>query len=83
MAIVGIPKESYPGENRVALVPSHVGDLRNAGLSVYIECGAGENAGYPDASYMERGADLISSREKLFSEADVLLQVRGKSANPQ
>jgi alanine dehydrogenase len=79
MAIVGIPKESYPGENRVALVPTHVGDLRNAGLSVCIESGAAENAGYPHASNRERGAELISSREKLYSEADFLLQVQRSS----
>jgi len=54
--IVGVPKESYPGERRVALVPVAVPNLIKAGLEVIVEAGAGDQAGYPDAAYVEKGA---------------------------
>jgi len=53
--IVGVPKESYPGERRVALVPAVIPMLAKAGLEVVVESGAGEGAGYPDAAYVEKG----------------------------
>ena len=54
--IVGVPRESYPGERRVALVPLVVPGLLKAGLQVVVEAGAGVAAGYPDADYSSRGA---------------------------
>jgi NAD(P) transhydrogenase subunit alpha len=73
--IVGVPKESYPGERRVALVPVAVPSLTKAGLEVVIESGAGEQAGYPDAAYLEKGAKILPSRAAVFSTADIILQV--------
>ena len=49
--IVGVPRESYPGERRVALVPAVIPGLLKAGLEVVVEAGAGTEAGYPDADY--------------------------------
>jgi len=73
--IVGVPKESYPGERRVALVPVVIPNLAKAGLEVVIESGAGEAAGYPDALYLEKGAKILPDRAAVFSAADIIVQV--------
>jgi alanine dehydrogenase len=53
--IVGVPKETYPGERRVAMVPSVVPILLKAGCEVLVEKGAGIDAGYEDAAYISKG----------------------------
>jgi NAD(P) transhydrogenase subunit alpha len=73
--IVGVPKESYPGERRVALVPVAVPGLIKAGLEVIVEAGAGEQAGYPDAIYVEKGAKIVPDRAAVFGAADIVVQV--------
>jgi NAD(P) transhydrogenase subunit alpha len=73
--IVGVPKESYPGERRVALVPSVLPTLAKAGLQVLVEGGVGVAAGYPDAEYSEKGAKVAASRAEVFSTSDVIAQV--------
>src|SRR5579862_9718280 len=79
--IVGVPKESYPGERRVALVPAVIPALAKAGLEVVIESRAGEEAGYPDALYAEKGAKILPDRAAVFSTADVIAQVLCYGAN--
>ena len=79
--IVGVPKELYPGERRVALTPAVVPLLAKAGLEVMIESGAGVAAGYPDTQYQEKGAKLESDRARVFAQADVIVQVLGHGAN--
>ncbi|HSF19263.1 MAG TPA: Re/Si-specific NAD(P)(+) transhydrogenase subunit alpha [Vicinamibacteria bacterium] len=78
--IVGVPQESYPGERRVALVPAHLPRLSRAGLDVCVEAGAGDRAGFPDASYESSGARIVADRRALYSEADLLLAVHGPAA---
>lgn len=73
--IVGVPKESFPGERRVALVPSVIPNLAKAGLEVVIEKGAGSEAGYPDAAYTEKGAKILPDRAAVFGTADIITQV--------
>jgi len=73
--IVGVPRETYPGERRVALVPAVVSNLKKAGLEVVVETGAGLEAGYPDAEYTAKGAKIAAKRAEVFSAADILLQV--------
>jgi H+-translocating NAD(P) transhydrogenase subunit alpha len=73
--IVGVPKETYPDERRVALVPVVVPTLAKAGLEVIVESGAGESAGYPDAAYVEKGAKIATDRAAVFTSADVIVQV--------
>ena len=73
--IVGVPKESFPGERRVALVPVVVPTLTKAGWEVAVEAGAGVEAGYPDEVYAEKGAKILSSRTEVFRAADVVVQV--------
>jgi NAD(P) transhydrogenase subunit alpha len=80
--IVGVPKETFPGERRVALIPASVPALLKENLVIQIEPGAGDEAGFPDAEYEERGATIASSRAEVFSAAELILQVRTLGANP-
>jgi NAD(P) transhydrogenase subunit alpha len=73
--IVGVPKENYPGERRVALVPVVIPNLAKAGLEVVVEAGAGEQAGYPDTAYTEKGAKIVPDRAAVFGTADIVAQV--------
>jgi NAD(P) transhydrogenase subunit alpha len=73
--IVGVPKESYPGERRVALVPVVIPNLAKAGIEVIVETGAGEQAGYPDGAYVEKGAKIVPDRAAVFGAADIVAQV--------
>src|SRR5262245_32774150 len=79
--IVGVPRETFPGERRVALIPSVIPPLIKAGGEVILESGAGVSAGFPDADYTARGARAVS-RADVFSRADVVLMVRAPGANP-
>jgi NAD(P) transhydrogenase subunit alpha len=79
--IVGVPREIYPGERRVALVPAAVPVLAKAGLEVLVEAGAGASAGYPDAEYVVKGAKIAADRAEVFRAADVIVQVLGYGAN--
>jgi len=80
--IVGIPKETLPGENRVASVPAAVAQLAKAGIQVRVEAGAGVAAGYPDEEYRAKGAEIAASRDEIFATADVIAQVNAYGANP-
>ena len=79
--IIGVPKESYPGERRVALVPSVVPNLIKAGFHVTVEAGAGTEAGYPDTQYIDKGATIAPNRAAVFSGADIIVQVLCHGAN--
>ncbi len=79
---VAVPRESFPGERRVALVPASVPTLAKAGLGVVVESDAGREAGYTDEQYTEKGARIAGSREEVFA-AEILLQVRVAGANPE
>jgi H+-translocating NAD(P) transhydrogenase subunit alpha len=73
--IVGVPRESFPDERRVALVPLVVPNLTKAGFEVVIEAGAGSSAGYPDGEYAAKGAKIVTSRADVFRAADIVVQV--------
>jgi NAD(P) transhydrogenase subunit alpha len=79
--IVGVPKEIYPGERRVALTPAVVPMLAKAGLEVAIEAGAGAEAGYPDGQYQEKGAKVLPDRAAVFAQSDIIVQVLCHGAN--
>ena len=79
--IVGVTRESYPGERRVALVPGVIPSLLKAGLQVAVEAGAGADAGYPDADYIARGAQVHSKRNDIFRIADIIVQVLCHGSN--
>src|SRR5467141_2543881 len=73
--IVGVPRETFPGERRVALVPAVLPTLAKAGLEVVVEAGAGVEAGYPDADYAAKGAKILPDRAEVFRTADIITQV--------
>ena len=81
--IVGIPKETFHNENRVALVPAGVKELSKAGFSVIIESQAGANAGFSDQTYEEAGAEIVKKRDAVYEKAEIVAQVRGLGSNPE
>ena len=77
---VGVPRETWAGENRVSLIPSAAAALKKSGLEVVVEQDAGAAAGFPSAAYEQAGA-AVASRDAVFSTADILLQVRAVPAD--
>src|ERR1035441_11020346 len=78
--IVGVPRESFPGERRVALIPAVIPSYTKAGIEVIVEAGAGVEAGYPDTQYIDKGAKIVGTREEVF-RADVVVQVLSHGSN--
>jgi H+-translocating NAD(P) transhydrogenase subunit alpha len=78
---IGVPRESFPGERRVALTPRAAEALGKLGASVVIEQSAGADAGFPDDQYVARGA-RVSARAEVFQQADIIVQVRSLGVNP-
>ena len=79
--LVGVPREIFPGERRVALVPAVIPNLKKAGLEVIIEAGAGVEAGYPDSEYTVKGGTIAAERTEVFRTADIILQVLSYGSN--
>jgi NAD(P) transhydrogenase subunit alpha len=79
--IVGVPREIFPGERRVALVPAVLPSLAKVGLEVIVESGAGAQAGYPDADFAAKGAKIVADRAEILRAADIVVQVLGHGAN--
>src|SRR5215469_12223540 len=77
---VAVLKETAPGERRVALVPEMIGRLKDAGLDVLVESGAGEGAWFDDAAYAEADATIVT-RQELVSAADIILTVTKPDAS--
>jgi NAD(P) transhydrogenase subunit alpha len=73
--IVGVLKETFPEERRVALTPKVFDILKKLNAEVWVERGAGVEAGFPDADYAAKGAHLASANE-VRGQAQVLLHVR-------
>ncbi|MBI2206047.1 MAG: NAD(P) transhydrogenase subunit alpha [Candidatus Rokubacteria bacterium] len=79
--VIGVPKETFPGERRVALVPAVLPTLARAGCDVIVERGAGAAAGFADAAFVERGGVVLPARAEVFGRADTIVQVLGHGAN--
>ena len=73
---IGVPRERWPGEARVALVPASVKKLIQVGFSVGIESGAGLASGFPDEAYSDVGAAVQVDRATVLSGSDIVLRVR-------
>ncbi len=80
---VGVPRETYPGDRRVALVPQSLPALKKAGVELVVESGAGAGAGHPDAAYQEKGARIVPDAGAVFSDADFIALVRAGGANAE
>jgi NAD(P) transhydrogenase subunit alpha len=81
--IVGVARETFPEERRVALIPASIPPLEKAGCEVVVEAGAGYMAGYPDAVYAGKGATIVASRKDVFDRADILFHLLGLGANQE
>ena len=77
--MIGVPKEVFPGERRVATVPEVVEKLVKLGFAVQVESGAGENANVSDDDYRKAGAGIVDSAAKLWAESDLVFKVRAPS----
>ncbi|MDJ0711512.1 MAG: Re/Si-specific NAD(P)(+) transhydrogenase subunit alpha [Woeseiaceae bacterium] len=73
---IGVPREVYEGERRVATTPDVAAQLIELGFEVTVESGAGAESSYSDASYREAGCDIIGTAEDLWSQADLVMKVR-------
>jgi len=76
MTQVAVPRETHPGENRVAATPDTVKRLTRMGAEVHLESGAGLGSGFEDAEYARAGAHIGTDRNALLQDADLLLRVR-------
>ena len=81
MIVIGVPKETFPEERRVALVPAVLPSLAKAGMEVLLEAGAGVQAGFPDEEYAAKGARVVPTRAEVFAQAQIIAQVRACGAN--
>lgn len=79
---VGVPRETTPGETRVAVIPAGLSALIKSGLQVTIEEGAGTAAGFTDDAYRSQGAEVLP-RAALLKTADILLMVRATPPDPE
>ncbi len=79
---IGVPRETFPGERRVALPPRAAEALGKLGAGIIIEESAGAAAGFPDELYKARSA-RVGTRAEVFAQADIVAQVRALGANPQ
>lgn len=74
--IIGVPKEIKSNENRVALLPGGVIELKKNGHTVLIEKNAGLGSGFPDDNYIEAGAEIIDDVEQLWARAEMIMKVK-------
>jgi NAD(P) transhydrogenase subunit alpha len=77
--VIGVPKETFPGEKRVATVPEVVPKLAKLGFDVIVEAGAGEAASIGDDAYAAAGAKVVADAAAIWSGADIVFKVRAPS----
>ena len=76
---IGTPKETFQGENRVAMTPASAKDLQKLGYDCVIESGAGLAAGFNDKTYKDAGVEVVKTGVALFKAADIIAKVRPPS----
>src|SRR5436309_2020621 len=79
--LIGVPRETAPGEKRVATVPEVVERLAKLGFRVAVECGAGDAANFADDTYRAAGAEIIDDAARLWARADIFFKVRAPSVD--
>jgi NAD(P) transhydrogenase subunit alpha len=72
---IAVPKETHPGENRVALIPEHVTRLVEMGVQITVETGIGNKLNFSDEDYRKAGASLDADRSNLLQTADMVLRI--------
>ncbi|MBX3292332.1 MAG: Re/Si-specific NAD(P)(+) transhydrogenase subunit alpha [Acidobacteria bacterium] len=76
MTIIGIPKETHPGEKRVAATPQTILKLKKMGFEIKVETHAGHGINCIDSEYREAGATIVEDTAELWATSDVILKVR-------
>ncbi|MFI4903712.1 MAG: NAD(P)(+) transhydrogenase (Re/Si-specific) subunit alpha, partial [Burkholderiales bacterium] len=76
--LIGVPREVFAGEKRVATVPEVVDKLVKLGFRVAVEAGAGDGAQISDDAYRAAGAEIVTGRAELWSSADIVFKVRAR-----
>jgi NAD(P) transhydrogenase subunit alpha len=79
---IGVPREIYPGERRVAATPDTAKRLQKLGFEVLVESGAGETANFPDDAYRQAQCQIVPDASTLWAEADIVLKVRPPEMHP-
>ena len=79
--IVGVPRETAPGERRVALIPETAEKLAKSGVGVMVERGAGDRAFYADDAYTRAGATIAADAREVYAKSDLILHVRRPAAD--
>ena len=77
--MIGVPRETFPDEKRVATVPEVVEKLIKQGFRVAVEAGAGDKAQISDDAYRAAGAEIVEDRARLWATSDIVFKVRGPS----
>ena len=77
---IGVPKETWPGEVRAAMVPANASKLIKEGFAVAVQSGVGAASGYADADYAEAGATVSDDRAALLAGSDIVMAVRKPDA---
>lgn len=78
---IGVPRETFPGEKRVASVPDAAAKLIKLGFQVVVESGAGALANFSDDDYRAAGASIAGSAAELFDGSDIVFKVRGPTSD--
>ena len=74
--LIGVLKETHPGENRVAVIPDTVKKLVKLGAELTVEAGLGQGSGFADSEYADAGATVASGRNDILSQSDIILRIR-------
>ncbi len=79
--LIGVLKETHPGENRVAVIPDTVKKLVKLGAELTVEAGLGQGSGFADSEYADAGATVASNRNDILSQSDIILRIRKPEAD--
>jgi H+-translocating NAD(P) transhydrogenase subunit alpha len=79
--LIGVPKETFAGEKRVATVPDVVEKLVKLGFEVAVESGAGDAANFADDTYRAAGATVVPTAHDIWAKSDIVFKVRPPSAD--
>lgn len=74
--IIGVPKEIKNNENRVALTPAGVSEMKKHGHEVYVQQTAGQGSGFSDEEYIEAGANILPTIEEVYGIAEMIIKVK-------
>jgi alanine dehydrogenase len=74
--IIGVPKEIKNNENRVALTPAGVAEIKKHGHTVYVQASAGAGSGFSDETYINAGATILPTIEAVYEIAEMIIKVK-------